>query len=384
MTAQVKLYDSTTIDTLPWPDSEIATLAKNYWLPLMKGGATQFIDNVNSQLFALAIDELVFPVTVNEREWQNSYVCSPYSHYITYTKEELYTLNNPLLEQVLEILLNGMGIILQLGKINQVVIVNNWLLSTNLYPNLSKSQIAALTTYLQGKFPKHTIIFRSINTYLDDCLFAAFQDNGYHPIGSRQIYLYNPQNQSPVKSKMRWRLKQDFNLIKKQGYEVIQSDEIPLNEIPRLVELYNALYLEKYSKNNPQFNANLLELALKNKALHLQALRKAGRIDGVIGFYEMNGMMTTPILGYDTRLPQSVGLYRMLSAQLTLEATRRGIILHQSSGAASFKRFRGFVGNIEYSAVFYQHLPFWRQWVWRLLGFLVNNLAVPLMRKYQL
>ncbi|MCD8488416.1 MAG: hypothetical protein LRZ84_17190 [Desertifilum sp.] len=180
MTAQVKLYDSTTIDTLPWPDSEIATLAKNYWLPLMKGGATQFIDNVNSQLFALAIDELVFPVTVNEREWQNSYVCSPYSHYITYTKEELYTLNNPLLEQVLKILLNGMGVILQLGQINQVVIVNNWLLSTNLYPNLSKSQIATLTTYLQEQFPKHTIIFRSINTYLDDCLFAAFQDNGYH------------------------------------------------------------------------------------------------------------------------------------------------------------------------------------------------------------
>uniref|UniRef100_A0ACD5GW16 GNAT family N-acetyltransferase n=1 Tax=Desertifilum tharense IPPAS B-1220 TaxID=1781255 RepID=A0ACD5GW16_9CYAN len=324
----------------------------------MKGGATQFIDNVNSQLLALAIDELVFPVTVNEREWQNSYVCSPYSHYITYTKEELYTLNTPLLEQVLKNLLNGMGVILQLGQINQVVIVNNWLLSTNLYPNLSKSQIATLTTYLQEQFPKHTVIFRSINTYLDDCLFTAFQDNGYHLIGSRQIYLYNPQNQSPVKSKMRWRLKQDFNLIEKQGYEVIQSDEIPLSEIPRLVELYNALYLEKYSKNNPQFNANLLELALKNKAPHLQALRKAGKIDGVIGFYEMNGMMTTPILGYDTRLPQSVGLYRMLSAQLTLEATRRGIILHQSSGAASFKRFRGFVGNIEYSAVFYQHLPF--------------------------
>jgi hypothetical protein len=94
--------------------------------------------------------------------------------------------------------------------------------------------------------------------------------------------------------------------------------------------------------------------------------------------------MTTPLLGYDTSLPQEVGLYRMLSAQLTLEATKRGIILHQSSGAASFKRFRGFIENIEYSAVFYQHLPFWRQLVWRLLGLLVNQIAVPLMKKYKL
>ncbi|HEY9599812.1 MAG TPA: GNAT family N-acetyltransferase, partial [Cyanophyceae cyanobacterium] len=82
--------------------------------------------------------------------------------------------------------------------------------------------------------------------------------------------------------------------------------------------------------------------------------------------------------------PQEIGLYRMLSAQLTLEATKRGFILHQSSGAASFKRFRGFVGTIEYSAVFYQHLPFWRQLVWRLLGLLVNKIAVPLMQKYKL
>jgi hypothetical protein len=142
--------------------------------------------------------------------------------------------------------------------------------------------------------------------------------------------------------------------------------------------------LEKYCDNNPQFNAHFLELALKHKTLEIRALRKAGKIDGVLGFYEINGVMTTPLLGYDPSLPQSVGLYRMLSAQLTTEATKRGMILHQSSGAASFKRFRGFVPNIEYSTVCYGHLAVYRQLVWRLLGLLVNRIAVPLMKKYKL
>ncbi|MDP5018847.1 MAG: hypothetical protein NWQ43_16360 [Dolichospermum sp.] len=384
ITNQVNLYDITNIDTLDCPNSEVGILAKNYWLPLMKAGSSQFIDNVNSQLLAITIDDLVLPITVNHKELENSYVCSPYSHYITYSKEELYILKNPLLEKVLKILLNLMGIVLNFGKINQVVIVNNWLFSTNLYPDLSKNQIADITSYLKERFPTHTIIFRSINTFINDDLFKAFQYNNYQMIASRQIYLFNPKDTSAMRTKMRWRLKQDFNLIEKQGYEVINGDQICVTEVKRLVELYNALYLEKYSYNNPQFNENFLALALKNKTLQIQALRKAGKIDGVIGFYEINGVMTTPLLGYDTSLPQAVGLYRMLSAQLTIEATKRGIILHQSSGAASFKRLRGFIDNIEYSAVFDQHLSFSRQLVWRLLGLLVNKIAVPLIKKYKL
>jgi hypothetical protein len=67
-----------------------------------------------------------------------------------------------------------------------------------------------------------------------------------------------------------------------------------------------------------------------------------------------------------------------------IEATKKGLILHQSSGAAEFKRFRGFVGNIEYSAVFHRHLPFQRRLVWWLLELLVNSVAVPMMSRYKL
>ncbi len=384
MKSQVNLYDCNNIDSLLWSTSEVSNLTKAYWVPMMKAGSANFIKNVHTQMFALTIDDLVLPVTVNDRELENSYVCSPYNHYVTYTKEELVTLKNPLLEKALAIIIDFLGLLTVWGEINRVVVVHNLLLSTNLYPELSTLQITKISEYLQSKFPARAIIFRSINTFINDDLFNAFQANHYNLIGSRQVYLFNPQDQSLVTGKMRSRLKQDTNLIKKSGYEVIDKSQLTSDDIPRIVELYNFLYLNKYSFNNPQFNEKFLELVFKNQAWQFKVLRKEAKIDGVIGFYEVNGIMTTPILGYDTNLPQQVGLYRMLSALLMIEASEKGVILHQSSGAAEFKRFRGFVSNIEYSAVFHRHLPFQRRVVWWLLELLVNQVAVPMMERYRL
>ena len=384
MNSEIHLYDRNTINTLKLTESELGVFIKNYWVPMMKAGSNHFINNVDSQLYLLAIDDLFLPITINNKELDNSYVCSPYNHYVTYTKEELKTLKTPILEAILAIIIDILGQLLILANINKVAIVYNLLLSTNLYPDISTQQITAITSFFSQKFPDNAIIFRSINTFIDDRLFNSFIDNGYQLIGSRQIYLFNPNERSAMRSKMRWRLKQDFQLITKQGYELIDNSQITQQDIPRIVELYNYLYLDKYSLHNPQFNQEFIKLVLQNPAWRFQAFKKNNQIDGVIGFYEINGVMTTPILGYDTSLPQEHGLYRMLSAQLTVEATKKGIILHQSSGAAEFKRFRGFIANTEYSAVFHQHLPFTRQLVWRFLGLLVNKIALPLMKKYKL
>ena len=67
--------------------------------------------------------------------------------------------------------------------------------------------------------------------------------------------------------------------------------------------------------------------------------------------------MTTPLIGYDRSLPAETGLYRLISYHLTEEAAARGLILHQSSGAAAFKRHRGSVAGMEYSFVYDRHLP---------------------------
>lgn len=360
---------------------------QQYWIPMMQEGATHYIDNIQTQLWAIAVDDLLLPITVNDAEYENSYVCSFYAHYITYAKDELVNLKFPLLEKILSPILTGFGYLFKWLKINKTVIVNNWMLSTNLYPELSKEQLFSITQHLKQAFPDHAIVFRSINEFKDHDIKTQLKLLDYQMIGSRQVYLFDshaPDLSSQRKQRMKQNLKRDFKLFETYGYEVVGKDKIEASDLPRIVELYNALYLQKYSDNNPHFNQNFFALTGDRHFLELIALRKAGRIDGIIGFYILNGVMTTPLLGYDTSLPQELGLYRMLTACLMQAGIDKGLIINQSSGAASFKRNRGFSGWIEYSAVFHQHLAVYRRFGWWLLGLIVDFVAIPLIRQFKL
>ena len=61
----------------------------------------------------------------------------------------------------------------------------------------------------------------------------------------------------------------------------------------------------------------------------------------MLGYVERGGLITAPLFGYDTGLPQSLGLYRMLSALVALEGLRRQKEVHLSAGVGGFKRARG-------------------------------------------
>jgi len=98
-------------------------------------------------------------------------------------------------------------------------------------------------------------------------------------------------------------------------------------------------------------------------------------LQGVVGCFIRGGVMTVPIVGYNTGLPQRTGLYRMLMSMVLQEAAERSMLLHLSSGAAHFKRLRGGKPAIEYSAVYVRHLPAGRRIVWELLSFLLNRVG---------
>lgn len=383
----VKLYDVSTIHQLSWPDSEVSRLAKRYWLPMMESGAAHYIDNVDTQLLAIALDDLVLPITVNEKEYDNCFVCSFYSHYITYPKEELALLNNPLLEKVLSLLLSNLGLFLKWTNINQAVIVNNWLLSTNLYPDLSSTQIQAITQCLKSRFPEHTIVFRTLNNCTNAPLKEMLRQQGYQMVGSRQVYIYNPQaseHSTQHFRKMKRQLKKDCKLLETSGYQILADTQILPSDVSRLASLYGSLYLQKHSQRNPQFNQAFFGLMRDRGFLKLRALRRDNHIDGVFGFYVLNGVLTCPLLGYNTSLCQSQGLYRMLTAQITAEGLRQDLILHRSSGVGAFKQNRGASSWIDYNAVFHCHLPLRRRLGWWILGWLFERIAVPLLQKYQL
>ncbi|MCI3922198.1 GNAT family N-acetyltransferase [Paenibacillus sp. TRM 82003] len=380
-------FDNTNLDAIPWPDTAYGRYAKAVLVPYLRRGPDAFVANARAKLWIASVDGIPLPITANEAEYGNSYVCSPYTHYVRYAKEELSLLGKPWLERALSALLAVTGAAFRSSRINRVVHINNWLLSTNLYPVLTPKQLEALLSATIAKFPGHAVLFRSLNRTTTPEALDALSALGCLAVPSRQIYLYAAAGEGDPRrpnAKARWLVKRDAALLARHGYRVIRGEALSESHIPRIVDLYNQLYLEKYSYDNPRFTPEFVALALREEALSIYALEKNGTVDAVLGFFERDGVMTTPLFGYDTSLPQEVGLYRMLSAVLLGIAEERGALLHESAGAALFKRNRGAFADFEYSAVYTRHLPMYRSWCWRFLGALLNRVGVPLMRKLKL
>lgn len=382
MEKKIKIYDKTNIEELNFPISEDGEYAKKYLIPYIKNGPSSYIDNVQTDLKILYIDNLVLPITINNKEYNNSYVVSPYTHYISYSKEELKELKTPLLELILKCILNILGVFLRITKINKVVQVNNWIVSTNLYVDLDQNQINAVTEYLTKNYPGHAVVFKSINNYSCEKVYKGLVNCCYRLIASRQVYI--GKNKSNLNRFEKSHISRDLNLIKKNDYVVESLVKCDDKTASQLVTLYNSLYLDKYSKYNPQFNKEFIKLGINEGLFNVLCVKKDNSIDAFYGYFKRNGFMTAPLFGYNIDLPKERGLYRILSSKLYCEAQDNNLKLHLSSGAASFKRNRGGFAVIEYNAVYLKHLPFYRRLGWIVLEKLINKIAISLLNKYKL
>jgi hypothetical protein len=376
---EIALYDRHNLEACPWPQTPDGQYAQKFLTPLIQRGVSKYIENVHTDMRVLLMDDLVLPITVNNAEYENSYVCSPYSYFISYARESIDFLSQAWLYYAINALLIGAGKVLRQLQINKVVVVNNWLYSTNLYPQIQPHQVTRIAQFLEQAFPDHAIVFRCVDPYTNPICFQTLQKMGLEFIAMRPILFLDPRDSSLVESRI---FKSDIKLLKNSGYEIIDGERLTESEIPRLLELYRDLYIQKYSTLNPKFSEDFMCLVLGQKLLQFKALKKDGSIDGVVGYVQRNGKMYCPFFGYDSQVPKERALYRLLSTLLMLEAYHQGLFFHQSSGASMFKKIRKAHSCIEYMAVSYKHLKISRHLPWQILKNLYNSLGTIYMKRY--
>jgi hypothetical protein len=364
MIRRIRIFNANTIKHLPWPANNQAWYGCSYLLPLIEEGAQIFIDNADVEMLGLLVSSSVVPLVLSKEKAGNAEVCSPYSHYIRYTLEEMAKRKPSISRNLLKVMIRSTALALRAAHIDKVIYVNNWLFATNPSPNLSSSQIGKITCFLSQEYPEHAIVFRSVYKDLHKEDFEALLINQYKIVASRTVYIADPSSKSFQNND---NVKRDLKLLKNSGYEIIDSDQISGSDIPRITKLYRDLYLKKHSLLNPQFNEEFFKLTLKGDVLAFQALRRNGRIDAFSSFYSESHAVTGFVIGYDIKMPQKLGLYRQAFALLINQAKTQRKILNLSSGAGSFKVFRGAVPHIEYDAVYDRHLPYHRQFAWHLI-----------------
>ncbi len=374
---KAELFTRENISSLVWPSTPDGDYARRYLLPMMLDGPQKYIRNVhNTELMLAKIDDVILPISVTDFHPENTYTCSPYSHYISYGGfEEVERLNNPLAEFSIKLILRPLAWYFRRSDFDRVVYVNNWLLSTNLYPSITATQLEVLTEALPRWFPDRAIIFRSVDEFRNPLVFNILQNNGYEMALSRQVWYMNP-----VEAKKTRQYKEDARVLRHHEYEIVDGKNFSDEEIQRAVELYNMLYLEKYSRFNPQFTEDFLRLARDEEILFLHGLKHDGKLNGVMGFFVRNGIMTQPLFGYDTKLPQEEGLYRLLTLITLQEGLQKNLMVHASGGVGKFKKMRGGRPVIEYNAVYHQHLPTGRQIPWKMIK-AISKFAIPIFQK---
>jgi len=350
--------------------------------------AAYAIGNVATRIRLLDTGDHLMPVSVNEggERTDNSYVVSPLTTYTGYADYEIGQLGRPCLASPLRHLVREVGGWLERARIDCIVQVNNWLLATNLYPSgWDGADMPTITRLLVDAYPDHAIGFRSLNRYSNAGLITQMEALGYLTIPSRQVYLFDGCDGPGAAYLRRRDSRKDTRLLARTDYVQVPGEALADGDYPRLEQLYNLLYLEKYCPLNPHFSADWMRAGQRDGWLKLTGLRSpAGQIDAVLGWVANELIFTTPVVGYDTSLPQKLGLYRLISQISLEEAVRRRGLLNMSAGVANFKRMRGGQPEIEYSLVFVNHLPRERQRVWRVLGRLLHAIGVPIMKKLKL
>lgn len=359
------------------PSEEDSLFVERFFKPLIENGMERYVSNVQTELRLLFIDDLALPLTINHKEYDNSFVCSPFGYYVSYAMLYLDLIKNPFGRKVCEGVMKSFYKLLPLAKINQCVCVNNWPFATVLWPKISPDQIHQIKEKLIADYPDHAIVFRSFNEDINQDLLAALKQSGFSIIASRQIFYTNGGDPEVFKTRI---FKSDLKLMRECNYEIWGNSQLREEHLPRLVELYRLVYLEKYSDLNPQHTADLLSLGLRTNTMQLRAIVKDGEIDGVVGFYVRNGIMTCPFFGYDTKKPLGDKLYRIMCTVLMLEARDRQVLFHQSSGAAFYKTIRRAKNCIDYTAVYTKHLPFYRRLPWLCIRAIMNGIGVHFMK----
>jgi len=359
-----------------WPTQ--AALERDYLTAFAQAGSRAMIANLRTRVLGLRAGERIFPLTVNEAEYGDSYVCLPHTAYSLYAGAELDLVDVGAWRPALRLLAGAAGGLMRGIKINRIVHLNNWMVSTNLHDGWGGAELPAIRARLVAAFPGHIIAIRSINRWSDATLADRLAEDGWQLLPSRQIYVTDDLARD-------WTFKrdskQDSRLLRQTPYQQDEMRELRSGDAARIAELYRLLYVERYSALNPQFTPAFIEMTHRTGVLRYRGLRDgAGDLVAVVGCFIRGGVLTTPIVGYDTALPRAHGLYRLACVLLTQMALCAGARLNSSAGAASFKRLRGARAELEYSAFFTAHLAAPRRAAITAMAVLLNRLAVPFMQ----
>lgn len=366
-------------DSLAWLDSHPLENGR-YWRGVLSLGPEALAPNLAVRAGLVVRGDQGWPLTLDDSGRHNSYPCSLHCQYVRYPRAELGLVQSAGLRLGVRLALAALAGVLRAARVDRVVQWNSWLLSTNLMAPGLRDAVAPVTAGLGEAFPDRAVLLKNVHPADDPELPAALARAGYRLMTSRRVYLFEGNPPEYLDRSTNRRERKEF--LEGVPYQVVRHDQFTGADLSRIRQLYARVYLEKHTALNAQYTLRFVERAWADRWMEFFGLREpGGRLDAVFATFQAGRTVTVPFLGYETGLPQEVGLYRRLVALLLAQVAERGLRLNYSSGAGEFKRRRGGQPVIEYNAIYARHLSPARQAAFGLLAALANRVGRPFLER---
>ena len=363
-----------------------------------------------------AVPFTVCPPRLPEGSFRQSYVVSIRAHLVDYARDEIAMQTSGLLRRVALLLVACVDFFFWLLATDRCVFVNNLLVSTNMYvADPPVDGPVELSKALASAFPGHAVVWRSLDKRSTPRLLSALRPHCF-PVFSRLINYLDPsmpriwsrsaclsdaKNFAALSGVSRAELRKVTQGLVSLHDAVLGAAKAaspyefstltcsaPEREpglCARLEELYTSLYIEKYSRSNPQYRAPFFAAVISRGVWDVVVARRRsdGVVDGFMAVYQVNGMLTAPAVGYDKALDRSaVPLYTCLQFWAMLEARSRGVSLNMSGGVAKYKQHRGAESVVEHQCVYAAHLRWHQRLFWAALAACSGVAERAIERKY--
>ncbi len=329
----------------------VNTTAHRFVSLVQTAGSSALVTNLETNIKIARVGKFDVPMTINDGLCSTCYLCCPSTAYLDYGAFELKQVTrNPFLRACGFGALRMASPVVRAMKIDRQVQLNNWLLSTNILPPVGPDAWLDAFDSLAKSYPGYVPVLRSVNQAAHSALIGAFHREGLTLLPVRKIFTRAyPEERNRTRDDLRdMALRASGRFIERDGSSFNDDD------FDRAAMLYEKLYIEKYSALNPQYTGRFLAEAQRHCGFELTGLfdpENRGRMVGILGQLDQHGTIVSSVVGYDTALPQRLGLYRWLFSLSDETARSRQRFANQSAGAEQFKRNRGAQPAIEYLVV---------------------------------
>lgn len=335
-------------------------------------GVSAYLDHAQGLAIVLrSLGERLVPLLVSDGRPGNAATASPTAHHLAYPLHEAGRASGGLARLGLRLAAWPVQAALRIADFDRVVIVNHWLFPSAPPLPAARDALADLLASIERDWPGHAVVVPGIVVALAPELVGTLVDLGGRLVPSRVVHLQRPGRsfRGGAMRSVRHNRNADFAVLARHAARATTDAAFLAARSDCLRELYRRLYLERHPAHlNPQFTPEFFRLLVESGAFEARGWTDD---DGRLVAFNIrlihDGVIWWTVGGYDTTLPRSHGLYRLIATDDIAAAERRGLLLNQGAGNGPFKRRRGAEPAIEVEIVFHRHLPWHRRLPWQAL-----------------